>query len=141
MAKEPEARFSTAAEMAQTLFVVWDTSALPSLQSGAIKTVSLPDPDAGRATSTAATPHPSRNYGKWFWSAAAILLVAVLSVGVWFSVQRPEPPPVVFTPTRRITANAGTPPPDTPTPLRPDALKLRERYPRRGPTHHRAKPA
>ncbi len=115
MAKEPEARFSTAAEMAQTLSDVWDTSALPSLQSGAIKTVSLPDPDAGRATSTAATPHPSRNYGKWFWSAAAILLVAVLSVGVWFSVQRPEPPPVVFTPTQRIAADVNTPA-NTPVP-------------------------
>ena len=110
MAKEPQARFSAAAEMAQTLSDVWDTSALPLLQFGAIKTVALSGgKDAGKADSIAAASHSSRNYRKWLWSAAGLLLVAILSVGVWFNLQGPEPTPVVFTATSRSVVEAGTP--------------------------------
>ena len=115
MAKEPEARFSVATEMAQTLSDVWDTSALPLLQFGAIKTVSLPNGNASESISAATVPQSPGNYSKWLWSAAATLLLTVLSVGVWFSVQRPEATPGIPAPTQLIVADINTPV-NTPTP-------------------------
>ncbi len=122
MAKEPEDRFATATEMAETLAQVWDASEMPLPKVGLVlpaNTVAAPlrpiaPPYAPPSPAQTVEPDPSgRKLSRLLWGIGTVAVLLLLSFGVWLTLQQSNSSP---TPTATQVIAAANPPTTTSTP-------------------------
>ncbi len=122
MAKDASDRFTTASEMAKTLAQAWGNRALQLAEPAPLVPANIPLPvEAGVFNLPAHQPMPGdaplrpiwQKRPQLVWSILIILLLIILSIGVWFSLRRPfetlasnvtQPPVVSAAITRTLTA-------------------------------------